>query len=125
MQKILDEGASGVTSAELSQALGMDDERGHHSLGIRFAWMRRYGMLDYDEKAHVWTVTSSGERVMEARSRAARVKKAPVIPEEEAVEHIARITALYRLGDPMVATMIRREFMYGTDRRSNVWGASV
>lgn len=117
MQKILDEGASGVTSAELSQALGMDDERGHHSLGIRFAWMRRYGMLDYDREKRLWRLTPGAQRVVAARVRAASKRELEQLPDEAMIEVMANVTHRYRFTDAMTATMLRREFLYGTAPR--------
>jgi hypothetical protein len=34
---------------------------------------------------------------------------------------MAHVTTRYRLGDPLMATMLRREFAYGTSPRSTVW----
>jgi hypothetical protein len=122
MAKVGESGAEGATAAEIAAELGMDDVEGHHALGRRFSWMRRYGMLTYDEKAKLWLLSEGGERVLESRARAALVTRIESVPDEEMVEVMAHVTSRYRLGDPMVANMLRREFVYGTNPRSRAWG---
>lgn len=86
-------------------------------LGIRLSWMRRYGMLDYDEKKKMWRLTDGAGRVMDARLRAAQQKSVQALPDEAMIDVMANITARYNNGNALVATMLRREFMYGTKKR--------
>jgi hypothetical protein len=37
------------------------------------------------------------------------------------VDIMSHVTARYRLGEPMMAQLLRREFAYGTSPRSSVW----
>ena len=113
MLKLAEGGAMGQTSHEMTEALGMTDE-GAQSVGVRFSWMRRFGMLDYDDKTGLWALTEGGYRVVEARLRAAAARTIDAIPDESMVDVMAHVTTRYRLGDPMIAHLLRREFVFGT-----------
>jgi hypothetical protein len=118
---IAEQGADGVTSAELGALIGYDDIEGHRSVGSRFARMRAYGMLAFDEKRRLWTVTEGAERVLRAQEVSAGQSVVERLPDEEMVSVMAAVTTRFRVGDPLIATMLRREFQFGTDRRSAVW----
>jgi hypothetical protein len=121
MAKVQEAGAEGVTALELAEVLGMKNGDGTSAIGVRFAWMKRFGMLSYDERKHLWTLTDGAERVMAAQTRAAITEVVGKFPDEAMIEVMADITSRYRVGDPMVAQMLRREFQYGTSPRSRVW----
>ena len=122
MAKVSEGGGEGVTAAELAEAIGIANGDGIRAVGMRFAWMKKFGMLDYDEKKHLWTLTDGADRVMAAQQIAAMTTVIEKVPDESMVEIMAHVTSRFRLGDPMVATMLRREFQYGTSPRSRVWG---
>jgi hypothetical protein len=123
MLKLVDEGddEGWVETRALAAALGAEEDEKVHGVGVRLAWMRRYGMLEYDDKRHVWRLSPGGERVTKARLRAAASKQIDAVPDESLVDVMAHVTTRYRLGDPMMATMLRREFLFGTSSRSSVW----
>jgi hypothetical protein len=108
-----------ATTQELAEALGMGDDT--RAVGMRCAWMRRYGVFDFDEQKKLWRLSSGGERVTKAKLRAAATNQIDKVPDEAMVDVMAHVTTRYRLGDPMLATMLRREFLFGTSPRSNVW----
>jgi hypothetical protein len=112
-------GAGGATTAELAEALGLDDDR--QAVAIRSAWMRRFGMFDFDDERRLWTLAPGGERVVSAKLRAAQAKTIDAVPDEQLVDVMAHVTSRYRLGDPVMATMLRREFAFGTNPRSSVY----
>lgn len=104
-----------VETEHAARALGFGDEQ--RPLGIRFAWMRRYGMLEFDERRKMWRLTPAAERVTEARLRAAASTQIEELPDEVMVEVMSKVTQRYMHGSPLVATMLRREFQYGTQPR--------
>jgi hypothetical protein len=114
-------GESGVSAADLASEMNFNGHDAHRAIGMRFAWMKKFGMLNYDEKHHLWTLTDVAHRVMESQKVAALTKVLKAVPEEAVVEHMAHITSVYRMGDPMIAAMLRREFQYGTSPKSRVW----
>ena len=116
MIKLAQEGASGVTAAEMSEALGFNSE-GVRSVGTRFSWMRRYGMLSLDEEKHLWTVSDGGEKVIKEHEREAGMKMVERIPDQRLPDVMAFLTRRYRTGDPMLAHLLRREFFFGTRKR--------
>ena len=116
MMRLGDHGASGATSHELAESLGMNGDI--QAVAIRCAWMRRYGIFDFDEEKKLWTLSKGGERVIESKTRAAMIRQIEAVPDEQMIEVMAHVTSRYRLGDQLVATMLRREFQFGTNPRS-------
>jgi hypothetical protein len=104
----------GASTKQMAEALGIDDAR---AVGSRFAWMRRYGMVDLDEKHSSWSVSAAGKRVISAKLKAGDLAVFKKLPDEAMVEAMAQVTSRYVAGQPMLAHMMRREFMYGTKRR--------
>lgn len=113
------EGNGGMTSAQLADVLGLPG--GAQAVAVRATWMRRFGMFEYDERLSLWTLSDGGRRVVEAKRRAAALREVEAVPDESMVDIMSHVTARYRLGDPMIAQMLRREFLFGTAARSSVW----
>jgi hypothetical protein len=103
-----------IKSKEMAAEMGFD-ELGSH-LGRRLGWMRHYGMLDRDPKTALWSLTDAGARVLFARKRARLMEELESLPEEELIEVMAQVMARYQRGQPMIAVMLRREFIFGTRR---------
>jgi hypothetical protein len=112
------EGNGGMTSAQLADVLGISD--GAQGVAVRASWMRRFGMFDYDERSGLWSLSGGGLRVVEAKRRAALLRQVEDVPEEGLVDIMSHVTARFRLGDPMTAHMLRREFVFGTSPKSRV-----
>src|SRR5262245_48233084 len=119
MLKLQELGA--VSSKDLASEMGLNGEA-TQAAGIRLAWMKRFGMVVFDPKTRLWALSRGGGRVLAAKRRAALKDLVDAMPEGELIEAMAYITSRYRLGDPMVAHMLRREFIYGTSPRSSVKG---
>lgn len=104
-----------VETADLATELGFGEDR--LPIAQRLSWMRRFGMLEFDDKARMWRLTDGGERVTEARLRAAQSKSIERLPDEQMIDVMAKVTERYIHGSPMIATMLRREFAFGTRPR--------
>ena len=108
-----------MTSAQLSESLGLDD--GAQGTAVRSSWMRRFGMFDYDPKSGIWTLSASGQRVVKAKRQAAVLDAVERVPDESMIDVMSHVTARYRLGDPAMAHLLRREFLFGTSPRSRAY----
>lgn len=111
MLRIAEQG--GVETEDLAKALGFGNDLS--PVGTRLGWMARFGMLERDDKGF-WDLTSGGVRVVKAKLRAAEASALSALPDEAMIEAMAYITSRYHQRDPMLATMLRREFAYGTKR---------
>lgn len=118
MHKLVEEGDNEgwVDTEHLARAMGLGDTH-NRNVSIRLAWMRRYGMVTRDEQRGMWRLSRGGERVVAARLRAASVRELEQLPEDALVETMASVVQRYRFVDSMTATMLRREFMFGTQAR--------
>ena len=106
----------GVPSSEIADLLGFEEGK-IQPVGMRLAWMRRYGMVLFDEESRLWSLSPGGQRVVRAHLRAPELRVVEKLPDESMVEVMAQITSRYQRGEPMLAHMLRREFLYGTKRR--------
>jgi len=102
-----------ILSRDLASELGKDEFGS--IIGRRLGWMGHYGMLERSDKG-LWSLTDGGRRVAWARTRAALIDDLGKLPAEELIEVMAAVTARWRSGDPMIAAMLRREFIFGTQR---------
>jgi hypothetical protein len=100
----------------LAGALGFNGDH-LRNVGIRLGWMRRYGMVERDEERGLWRLSPGGQRVIQARLRAAAQRELEALPDEALVQAMQSVVSRYRFVDAMTATMLRREFMYGTQPR--------
>jgi len=106
----------GVETHELAEVLGFA-EGDNRAVGIRLAWMKRYGMVAFDDNKRTWSLSRGGERVTKAQLRAPQLQLVETMPDESAIELMAHVTSRFQRGEPMIAQMLRREFLYGTKRR--------
>jgi hypothetical protein len=104
-----------LTSPDLADAIGLKD--GSRHVGIRLAWMQRFGMTKLDSKTRLWALSPGGERVVESKRRAAAHRQIQDIPDEALIDAMASITNRYQHGDSMTAALLRREFQFGTSPR--------
>jgi hypothetical protein len=104
-----------IETEHMARALGFDDDR--KPIGSRFSWMRRYGMLERDDERKMWRLTDAGRRVVTAKLRAATSREIEALEDEAFVDVMAKVGQRYRHGSPMIAHMLRREFLYGTAPR--------
>jgi len=123
MLKLAEEGdeEGWVQTRSMASALGIPEDDKINGLGGRLAWMRRYGMLDFDEQRKLWRLSRSGARITESKLRAAAATQIDRVPDEALVDVMAHVTTRFRLGDPLMAHMLRREFEWGTAPRSRIW----
>lgn len=103
-----------VEIADAASSLGFGEDL--RPVAMRFAWMRKYGMLDYDERHKLWRLSPGGERVLEAKLRASQSTSLEKLPEEKLVHVMHSVTTHYQHASPMVADLLRREFLFGTKR---------
>lgn len=105
-----------ASTKELADALGLADDV--RAVGARCAWMRRFGIFELHPDQKMWRLSEGGERVARAKLRAAASTQIEKVPDEALVDVMAHVTGRYRHGDPLMATMLRREFLYGTSPRT-------
>lgn len=112
MARLFELGA--ISAPDLAGELGANSDTKGTVIVSRLNWMKRYGMVTFDPKGRTWAVSEGGTRVLESRRLAATKRMVEALPREELIEVMAHITSVYRLGDPLLAAMLRREFQYGT-----------
>jgi hypothetical protein len=109
-------GAKGIPTTEIAELLGFE-EGDNRPMGIRLAWMRKYGMVLFDEKDRLWRLSAGARRVIAAREQAREIEVVDRLPDESMVEVMAHVTSRYRHGQSYLAHLLRREFLFGTQKR--------
>lgn len=104
-----------IETAALAASLGFAEDI--RPIGTRLGWMKHFGMLDRHKDQPAWRVTDGGLRVIQARLKAAQSRTIEQLPDEAMIEVMANVTSRYHHASPMTATMLRREFLYGTKPR--------
>jgi len=105
-----------VETEHLARALGLGDDH-NRNVAIRLAWMRRFGMLQRDEEKGLWSLAPGGLRVVRAKVKAAAQRDLEELPDEAMVEVMANVASRYRFADATTAHLLRREFLFGTQKR--------
>lgn len=101
-----------ITAKELAEALGISEQT--QAVAIRLAWMRRFGMLTFNAERRGWSLAAGGQRVVASKLKAARAEQIDELDDGSMIDVMAHVTTRYRYGDPLIATLLRREFAYGT-----------
>src|SRR5215470_17507911 len=86
-------GHGNVTTLDLADMLGFDADEGGRPVGMRLAWMRKYGMVAFDENARTWSLSASGRRVTDSHLRAPQLRVIEKMPDEQMVETMALVTS--------------------------------
>lgn len=100
-----------IDTENMARSLGFEEAQ---KLAPRLNWMKRFGMLEFDQQHRLWRLTQGGLRVTQARIKASQATMIEKLPDEAMVEVMSNVVTRYRLGEPMLAHMLRREFLYGT-----------
>jgi hypothetical protein len=91
MFKIADNtNGTGISSPELAELMGFEAEDGARPIGIRLAWMKRNGMVAYDDRDKLWKLTRGGQRVVDAHLIAPELKVVEKMPDEKKLPKEAR-----------------------------------
>lgn len=109
-------GHGGLPTSEIADMLGFEEDKNRH-MGIRLAWMRRYGFVAFNEDERTWSLSESGRRIQNAHLRAPALRAVEAMPDEAAVELMGHVVSRFQRGDATLGHMLRREFLYGTKSR--------
>lgn len=85
------------------------------AVASRLAWMRRYGIVDREEKSRRWALTREGEHLLNGKLSGAQASAIKSLKGSTLVLAIHEVTE--RPADEMLATLMRRAWRYGTVAR--------
>jgi hypothetical protein len=89
-----------------------------HSVAIRFAYMRRMGVIDKIPGKHgFWELTEFGREFVRGRATAAQRKAIAEANVGQELEVMALVGDLFEKVDEDAATLMRREFQFRAYRR--------
>jgi len=118
MFKIAENNGSGATAVDLADVLGFRPEEGAKNIGIRLAWMQRYGMVVFDDRDRTWGLSKSGRRITGAHLRAPELRVIEEMPDEKMVETMGLVLSRFQRGDSTLGHMLKREFNYTTHQKN-------
>ncbi len=87
-------------------------------VGIRMAWMKRYGVVEKNEKKHKsWKLTPTGEALLDGTLGKTQESALEKVKDTQLLHLATAISERYVTADDIGATMMRRAWQYGTHRR--------
>lgn len=105
-----------VTSEQIMEAVGLDHKHARSCVGIRFAWMRRYGVVDRHEKKG-WTLTPIGRKIALGALNDEEKLVLRNLTSDQLMEATRVLTGRYARAGQTASTMMRRAWQSGTGRR--------
>jgi hypothetical protein len=107
-----------VTTQQIAEKLDLSTARPKNSVGIRLAWMRRYGVVAYAPEGPGWVLTDVGERVAGGQLKNGQVSTIGGLLPEQGLDAAIELGRMYRRIGVSEAHMLRRGWQYGSGRRS-------
>lgn len=85
-----------VSTEDFLAAVKIDHTNPKQCVGVRFAWMKRYGVLEKDPKTTEarWRLTEAGQAVINAGLTKGQQNALEAIAPEQGMEAVSRIAAL-------------------------------
>ena len=113
-----------VNTVDLAEILGLavNGSKGAVSIGLRFSYLKRIGMMEREERLAEgetlkrWRLTQLGEQYGRGHLRAAAQKQLDKLDDQALLEVTTFLTDRYRQIGGGGATLMRREWRYGTSK---------
>jgi hypothetical protein len=96
-----------VQSLDIAVALNLG-EGGKQSASVRLSWMRRYGVVDYDDGG--WCLTDDGERALQASASKGLTKAVEATSDPSLLEATHLLAERRRRAGSVFQTLSRREW---------------
>ena len=106
-----------VSAPQIVEAIGINHRHALQCVSIRFAWMRRYGVMDRDPKSGLWRLTIEGRQIALGSLTKAQKSAIQGLSKERVMEATRLLTGRYGQVGETASTMMRRAWQNGTGRR--------
>lgn len=107
-----------VKTEQIAEVVGIQGDKPHamRCVGIRFAWMKRYGVMEKG-KRHEWRLTTAGRKI--ALGALTEVERSIIqnLASDQVMEATRALTARYGRVGQTASTMMRRAWQSGTAKR--------
>lgn len=118
-------GADGATSLELAEHLEPDRRDGlkhpHQNIAIRLGWLKRYGVVERDDKTRRWVLSPLGEGLMHGRLKASERRMLEEIDEGRLLTFVQAMTGHIIGASREAAKMSERQLRYGVAQHKQRW----
>lgn len=112
------EGGDGwIKTEQIVAAVGLEGPSAMRCVGIRFSWMKRYGVMERHEKKGEWRLTEIGRNIALGSLNDMQKKAIDGLSEREVMEATRLLTGRFNRVGPVASTMMRRAWQSGTGRR--------
>ena len=102
-----------------------DNNRVRHAMrcvSIRLSWLRRFGVVDKRQtkagEESEWIVTADGRKFLRGTLGRKQMNALEGLSESQLVAATTLLTNHYRRSSPIGANLVRREWIYGANRRN-------
>lgn len=103
-----------ATTKQLVEALGVTGDHAASSVGVRMAWLRRFGAVARHPKRSLWTVTLIGEQLINGDLSERQAALVDNMEADRLLMLTRAITRKYRRAGTTASHLMRREWRRGT-----------
>lgn len=104
-----------VTVAQIAEALDLDHDHPHLCVASRFSWLARFGVMERVKKQ--WRLTPTGRALLHGTLNKSQTNALENLKPEQLMLATRKMTERYRSGGRVAGTMMRREWVYGTQSK--------
>lgn len=103
-----------ASAEEVAQAIGLDHDRPANCVGSRFAWLKRFGLMEStpDRGTMLWRLTTRGRDLHEGKLRAATMNALGGLSEGERAKALDLIARSLPSGSRQGAHLARRAYQH-------------
>jgi len=109
-----DEKTGYARTKDIADALGITGDRRNHSVGVRLAWLKRWGAVAKHESQSRWAVTQIGVELMNGDMTDRQKALVQQTDDGDALMLTREMTRKYRRSGVTAGHLIRREWKRGT-----------
>jgi hypothetical protein len=103
-----------AATRDIAAAVGMTGNHPNASVGVRLAWLRRWGAVHKRDGRSQWAVTEIGQDLIRGKLRKAQEQMMEGVKPEEMLMLTRRLTEAYGRAGVTAAHLMRREWKRGT-----------
>jgi len=101
-----------ASTQDVADVLGLDHKNPNNCVGVRFAWLRRFGALERNPKGH-WRMTELGYALMSGELNSAQERILQSLDNTQMLSLMRVVSTRWRRLDPTSSVLVKREWTHG------------
>lgn len=101
-----------ATTAEVADAVDLDTRHPNNCVGVRFAWLRKFGALERNSRGK-WRMTTLGYALMSGELNSAQERILETLDNTQMLSLMRRVSRRWMVLDQTSSTLVKREWTHG------------